>query len=93
MNGTAGNNRVGKNTCLFEFGQHVPNGALRFARPPDDDLDNDGDSLIDEYVTPNGPIRNFDIATFHDSVSIFPAVMDLRYVTLEDVVGRSVAAR
>ena len=40
-------------------------------------------STIDEYVTPNGPIRNMDLFAFNGP--------DLRFTTLEDIAGESAA--
>lgn len=60
-NGTVGNNRVGSRGCYFQSGDNIdtksPHGL---AKPEDDDLDNDSDGTIDEYVTNAGPIRNMD---------------------------------
>ncbi len=78
-NGTAGNNRQGKNNCLFEAGPRQPDSTLGLSRPADDDLDNDGDALIDEFVTPNGPIRNFDLTRLNGP--------DMRFNTLDDLYG------
>ncbi len=59
-NGSVGNNRVGQNACYFEGpGPVLPGTVFRLAEPPDDDLDQDGDSQFDEYVLANGPIRNW----------------------------------
>ncbi|MEW5806737.1 MAG: MopE-related protein [Acidobacteriota bacterium] len=74
-NGTVGNNRVGRRGCAFEDltadQRDQPHGL---AKPPDDDADNDcdwdsnGDGTInssdcdgstDEFVTANGPYKNF----------------------------------
>ena len=43
------------------------------------DDDDDGDTLIDEFVTANGPIRNFDITQVNGP--------DMRFATLEDIYG------
>ena len=92
VNGTAGNNRVGKNACIFEAAGTAgrePDSTLGFAKPEDrsdgittngqGDFDDDGDTLIDEFVTANGPIRNFDITQVNGP--------DLRFATLEDIYG------
>jgi hypothetical protein len=79
VNGTAGNNRAGKNGCLFEAGPRHSDSTLGLARPPDNDVDDDGDGLTDELVTANGPIRNFDITRVRGP--------DLRFTTLEDLYG------
>ena len=90
-NGTAGNNRVGKNSCFFE-GTAVGTAAranLGFARPPDDDIDNNGGSSnpdlpgvsIDEFVTNAGPIRNMDLFAVNGP--------DMRFSTLEDIYGKT----
>jgi hypothetical protein len=83
VNGTLGNNREGKNSCFFEGGAiespAVPN--LVFAVPADNDLDDDGDGLIDEFVTPNGPRRNMGAR--------WP---DMRVTLLEDLYGDTGAA-
>jgi hypothetical protein len=42
-------------------------------------VDNDGDGLIDEFVAPNGPVRNFGITRSGGP--------DLRFTTLEDLYG------
>ena len=62
-NGTIGNNREGKNACFFEGGAVSADAYehIGLAGPPDDDLDNDEDGLVDEFVTTNGPMRNLDI--------------------------------
>ena len=78
QNGTVGNNREGSNTCFFDFPLL---GPLHLAEPADDDLDNDGDAVIDEFVEPSGPIRNFDISLANGP--------DMRFVTLEDTLGDS----
>ena len=75
VNGTAGNNRVGKNACIFEnagppaVSPTSPSASRSPRTAPTalgqriglGDADDDGDTLIDEFVTANGPIRNFDI--------------------------------
>ena len=83
-NGLAGNNRVGENGCFFEGPGQIPESAaddIGLAVPPDDDRDNDGDAVIDEYVTANGPKRNFDL---QDQPWNGP---DMRFNTLEDFFG------
>jgi hypothetical protein len=89
-NGTLGNNREGRNTCYFEEGaipvSLCPNcpaepGDLGWSGPLDDDLDNDTDGQIDEFVTANGPIRNMDI-----SANDGP---DMRFTKLEDLYGET----
>ncbi len=89
-----GNNRVGQNSCFFEGGAvgsilcpDCPNdfGDLGWAGPSDDDIDNDGDcatnptNCIDEFVRPNGPVRNMDIFAVNGP--------DMRFNTLEDLYG------
>jgi hypothetical protein len=97
VNGTAGNNRVGKNACIFEVAgtaNRQADSTLGFAKPEDrsdgisdetnpgqGDFDDDGDTLIDEFVTANGPIRNFDIVQVNGP--------DLRFATLEDIYGEA----
>ncbi len=78
-NGTTGNNRVGRNSCYFDT--ISSNATPGLVGPPDDDVNNDGDGQTDEYVTGNGPIRNFDITTFNGP--------DMRFTTLEDIYGPS----
>jgi len=95
VNGTAGNNRVGKNACIFEnagTAGRQADSTLGFAKPEDrsdgvviagvngqGDVDDDVDGLIDEFVTANGPIRNFDMTQVNGP--------DLRFSTLEDIYG------
>ncbi len=92
VNGTAGNNRVGKNACIFEIAGTAgrqPDFTLGLAKPEDrsdgdntngrGDFDDDGDGLIDEFVTANGPIRNFDLRAVNGP--------DLRFQTLDDLYG------
>jgi hypothetical protein len=77
-----GNNRSGQNGCFFEGPGTIPAGArdeLSLAQPPDDDLDNDTDGLIDEFVTAAGPIRNTDVSALGGP--------DLRLDLLEDLYG------
>ena len=67
----------------------MPDSTLGFAKPEDrsdgvatnglGDADDDGDTLVDEFVTANGPIRNFDITQVNGP--------DLRFATLEDIYG------
>ncbi len=77
QNGTVGNNRVGRNPCYFE--QTPRSHPLRLAEPKDDDLDNNGNGPVDELVSPNGPIRNFDLSLV--------GTPDMRFTTLDDVYG------
>jgi hypothetical protein len=84
-----GNNREGKNSCFFEGGAvdtatWCPDcpllpGDLGFTGPLDDDIDNDGDGLTDEYVTTTGPVRNMDLNAVNGP--------DMRFSTLEDLFG------
>jgi hypothetical protein len=90
-NGSLGNNRQGRNACFFENGAVIAGawgpcpgcpsvpGELGWARPLDDDLDNDSDGVIDEYVRANGPIRNMDISAVNGP--------DMRFDKLEDLYG------
>jgi hypothetical protein len=90
-NGSLGNNRQGKNACFFENGAVIAGaggpcpgcpsapGEMGWARPLDDDLDNDTDGLVDEYVRPNGPIRNMDLFAVNGP--------DMRFYKLEDLYG------
>ncbi|MCP3938189.1 MAG: hypothetical protein GY708_22810, partial [Actinomycetia bacterium] len=83
-NGSVGNNREGQNGCYFEGpGAILPDNTdrLGFAKPLDDDQDNDGDLIFDEYVTANGPIRNAGINDFNG--------LDLRAGTFEDLYGET----
>jgi hypothetical protein len=68
QNGILGNNREGKNACFFEGGNVTSDYSTLGG---DDDVDNDGDGLVDEFVTPYGPGRNHSAGEF-------------RYFTLED---------
>ena len=82
INGSAGNNREGQNSCFFRGATGINSTAfdvLGFAGPEDDDIDNDSDGTIDEYVTTNGPVRNMDIYAFNG--------WDMRFNTLEDIYG------
>jgi hypothetical protein len=82
VNGSAGANRAGKNACFFEgvgMIDSANHASISIARPPDDDLDNDGDALVDEFVMGNGPIRNMDITKAGGP--------DLSDVMLEDLIG------
>jgi hypothetical protein len=78
-----GNNRHGANSCFFEGPGTITAdaffGNLGTSNPIDDDVDNDNipDGLIDEFVTPAGPLRNHDIVSFNGS--------DMRLFTLEDL--------
>ena len=83
-----GNNRQGRNSCYFEGGNvatvlcpDCPNdpGDLGWAGPLDNDIDDDLDGTIDEYVTTNGPIRNMDISAVNGP--------DMRFDKLEDLYG------
>jgi hypothetical protein len=81
---SAGNNREGVNGCAFLGGSGIHPQALDFlglAGPPDDDIDNDSDGTIDEYVTMNGPQRNMDISAFNGP--------DMRYTNLADIYGEA----
>ena len=77
-NGTLGGNREAKNCCFFEGGAVDPGfPSVDWAPwPPDDDIDNDGDGLIDEFVTARGPWRNWGFG-------------DHRYWTFEDDLGET----
>ena len=80
--GKLGNNRQAKNSCFFggEFGIKPPAMAtLGLPEPEDDDIDNDTDGTIDEYVSLTGPVRNMDIYAFNGP--------DMRWSTLEDIYG------
>ncbi len=81
VNGTLGNNRIGDNSCFFEAGSVPPvnRGLFSLAAPPDDDLDQDFDGPVDEFVESYGPIRNMNI-----SLAGGP---DLRYELVEDFIG------
>jgi hypothetical protein len=88
INGVVGNNRHGQNSCFFESQAIDPAlcpdcpfqpGDLGWARPLDDDLDNDLDGQFDEFVTASGPIRNMDIRAVDGP--------DMRYDKLEDLYG------
>ncbi len=57
-NGTQGNNRHGSRGCYFQTGNVLASSPHATVKPPDDDLDNDSDGTIDEFVTYNGPIKN-----------------------------------
>ena len=77
-----GNNRDGANSCFFEGVGTIPPEAFQFlgtARPRDDDMDNDGDGFIDEFLTADGPLRTHDIVSFNGP--------DMRLFTLEDLFG------
>jgi len=80
-NGTIGFNREGKNACYFEGGAVSVEASqhLGLAWPPDDDIDNDGDGIVDELVSVNGPMRNMDLS-FGDG-------FDMRYEILPDWYG------
>jgi len=80
QNGTVGSNRVGRNPCYFETNPR-PLPVFHLADPPDDDIDNDGDTIVDEFVTPNGPIRNFNMQQVNGP--------DMRFNTFEDIYGPS----
>jgi len=54
-------------------------GDLGFTGPLDDDIDNDSDGAVDEYVTANGPVRNMDLNSVNGP--------DMRFNTLEDIYG------
>ncbi len=56
--GSAGNDRAGSVGCYFQ--DVTPGTPLEKPDPSDDDMDNDFDGSIDEFVTDNGPIRNMD---------------------------------
>jgi len=79
QNGSVGNNRVGQNPCYFE--QNSRTAPLHMAEPLDDDVDNNSAGGVDEYVRPNGPIRNFDQQEVNGP--------DMRFSTLEDIYGPS----
>ena len=81
INGTVGTNRTGDNSCWFEQGTIDALTPLGVVGPPDDDIDNDSDATTDEFVTANGPVRNYDITTFNGP--------DMRLDTLEDIYGPS----
>jgi hypothetical protein len=73
-------NRTGDMGCFFEGTGKLPVTALdnlSLARPLDDDIDNDGDGLVDEFVTPAGPYRNNDVQQANGP--------DMRFFTLEDI--------
>jgi hypothetical protein len=82
VNGTGGQDRVGKNSCFFEGIGKIPTGArgeLGLVTPQDDDLDNDGAQGIDEFVEVNGPYRNHNMDAWNGP--------DMRFNTLEDFYG------
>ncbi len=84
VTGGAGNNREGKNSCAFLGASGIHAQALTtlgLALPVDDDIDNDSNASIDEYLTKNGPLRNMDIFAFNGP--------DMRYTTLEDIYGEA----
>jgi len=51
--------------------------VFHLADPKDDDVDNDGDTVVDEFVTPNGPIRNFNMQQVNGP--------DMRFATFEEI--------
>jgi hypothetical protein len=80
VNGSLGNSRVGDAGCFFEGAISNANLAdLGPAGPLDDDIDNDGDAAIDEFVQDDGPYRNHDLVAFNGP--------DMRFFTLEDIYG------
>ncbi len=81
FNGTAGNNRVGEQSCWFNSSKQgsALGGPFGTAYPPDDDVDDDGDGSTDEFVTANGPLRNSDMSIWNGP--------DLRVTTMEDIFG------
>ncbi len=81
VNGTQGNNRTGANSCFFNSSTiaSANRASVRLAGPLDNDVDDDLDGTIDEYVAPNGPIRNTDISRVGGP--------DLKQETLEDRIG------
>jgi hypothetical protein len=85
VNGTdaQGNNRQADNSCFFEGGAVGPAALLTLGlpRPLDDDIDQDSDALIDEFVKKNGPIRNMDLFAVNGP--------DMRFSTLEDIYGKT----
>ena len=56
-------------------------GDLGWAGPLDDDIDNDSDGAVDEYVTANGPVRNMDLNAVNGP--------DMRFNMLEDLYGKT----
>ena len=83
FNGTVGNNRVGSQSCWFSSSKQPADliGPFGTALPLDDDVDNDTDGQTDEFVTANGPLRNYDLSAFNGP--------DLRVTTWEDLFGDS----
>jgi hypothetical protein len=87
LNGSVGNSRQAKNSCYFEGGGVDGGGAgvqgaldtLGLPRPYDDDIDQDGDATVDEFVTAAGPIRNMSLTTVNGP--------DMRFGTIEDIYG------
>jgi hypothetical protein len=85
------NSRQGKNACFFEGGAinmallcpgcPLDPGDLGFTGPLDDDIDNDSDKFVDEYVTANGPVRNMDLNAANGP--------DMRFDMLEDLYGET----
>jgi hypothetical protein len=67
----------GRNGCCFNA--VTGTAPLGLARPRDDDVDNDGDALVDELVQRNGPRRNHSISSWNGP--------DMRYATIEDIVA------
>ncbi len=89
LNGAAGNSRQAKNSCYFEGGSVDGGGAgvqgaldlLGLPRPYDDDVNQDGDASIDEFVTAAGPFRNMKLQDVNGP--------DMRFATIEDIYGDS----
>ena len=81
--GDGTNDRVGDQSCWFNSGKQAADlvGPFGTALPLDDDVDNDSDGQTDEFVTANGPLRNFDLSAFNGP--------DLRVTTWEDLFGDS----
>jgi len=81
INGSLGNSRQAKNSCYFEGGSvdGTALGTLSLPRPYDDDIDQDADGLVDEFVTAAGPNRNQKLNDVNGP--------DMRFGTIEDIYG------
>jgi hypothetical protein len=83
QNGSVGTNRSGDNSCFFEGGavSSANAGVLGLSDPPDDDIDQNAGGGTDEYVTDQGPLRNFDMGHFNG--------LDMRFTVFSDLYGAS----
>ena len=70
----------GSSKCEDTFGNVLPN-PFTCSTAADCYTCVFANSMIDEYVKPNGPIRNMDITAFNGP--------DLRFITVEDVAGKT----